>query len=59
MNQLFDDIYESLSLARLPGIVSFESITGRALTDMIPANDAFFGEQNYDESFAGGSLDQD
>lgn len=61
MNQLFDEIYESLTLARLPGIVSFEAATGRPLDELVAKNDYYFREglaaQTYEENFAGGSLD--
>lgn len=59
MNELFDEIYDSLSLERLPGIVTFTNVTGYELADMVAANDSFFEEQDYVDSFAGGSLDLD
>lgn len=63
MNQLFEEIYASLTLARLPGIVSFEVATGRSLDELIAKNDYYFGEglaaQTYEENFAGGSLDSE
>lgn len=61
MNQLFEEIYASLTLARMPGIVSFDAATGRPLAELVAKNDYYFGEglaaQTYEENFAGGSLD--
>ncbi|MEQ8953245.1 MAG: hypothetical protein RL120_03865, partial [Gammaproteobacteria bacterium] len=61
MDTFYANIYDSLSLERLPGIVSFQKVTGRSQVDLEAANDLHFGgyveSVNFEESFGGGSLD--
>ena len=62
MDNVFENIYQSLTLEKMPGIVSFEKITGKTLQELqAAANDIQFesapGELDFEESFGGGSLD--
>ena len=61
MNSIFDSIYDSLKMERLPGIVSFEAVTGRPLAQLATAaNDFSFAvmlaPKNFEESYAGANL---
>lgn len=62
MDDIYSKIYESLSLEKLPGIVSFEKVTGKTTAELAEAaNDFSFGaigvDLNFEESFGGGPLD--
>lgn len=62
MEDIYSKIYESLSLEKLPGIVSFEKVAGKSAKELAEAaNDFSFGalgvDLNFEESFGGGSLD--
>ncbi|MEQ8315221.1 MAG: hypothetical protein RIC17_14060 [Gammaproteobacteria bacterium] len=64
MDDIYSKIYNSLSLEQLPGIVSFEKVTGKPLTELaVAANEFSFGalgeDLNFEESFGGGPLDAD
>lgn len=64
MDDIYTKIYASLSLEQIPGIVSFEKVTGKPMTELAKAANAFsfgaLGENlNFEESFGGGPLDAD
>ncbi len=62
MQQLFDAIYASLTLANLPGILSFEVAPGRPLDELVAHNDNCCGTglaaRRNAENSAGDSLDR-
>ena len=62
MNEVFENIYNAMSLASLPGIVAFQVTTARP-ESLEHARRYYFGSgmdvTEYEESLGAGSLDQD